>query len=231
MSAAAQAGRAIAASNSTVRFYDGHALVSLCAKAMLRKIGFCAMLGLLSTVAAACFYPPVGKPPPESQTHGVVNVPYDLTWDAVHTVLKDRDFKIQGDDPDHGIVEAEAHSFTLADADCGQQRSVGSKFDSIPEAGGAAVYNFKVEPAGPLATNVAINATYSTPLHVPFHPVQDFQCVSRGTQEARLLKEVDVAAHAQRRPLEITPSGPKRALTPGRPTLLRPGLTDPNLPH
>jgi len=198
---------------------------------MLTKIGFLAMLAAISTSSPACFYPPTTKPPADNRTRTVVNVPYDLTWDAVHSVVKDREYRIQGDDPDHGIVEAEAHSFTLADADCGQEKSIAGKYDSEPDKGGSAVYNFKVEPAGPLATNVAVNATFSTPLRVPFHRIQDFQCVSRGTQEAKLLKEVETAAHAARRPVEITPYGPTRALTPGRGTLLRPGLTEPNQSH
>ena len=132
-----------------------------------------------------------------------MNVPYDLTWDAVHSVVNNNEYKVLGDDPNDGIVEAEAHSFTLADADCGQMKSVANRYDAEPDAGGSAVYNFKVEPAGPEATNLSVSATYSTPLHVPLHPITDFQCVSRGTQEARLLKEVD-----SRRTLR-TPSDPR----------------------
>ncbi len=149
-----------------------------------------------------------------------MKVPYDLTWDAVHTVVNKNEYKILGDDPNHGIVEAEAHSFTLADADCGQMKSVANRYDAEPDPGGSAVYNFKVEPAGPESTNLSVVATYSTPLHVPFHPITDFQCVSRGTQEARLLKEVDDAAHAARRPSSSFEK--HHQLTPGRPTLLRP---------
>ena len=152
----------------------------------------------------------------------MVKVPYDLTWDALHRVVNQHEYKILGDDPNHGIVEAEAHSFTLADADCGQMKSVANKYVAEPDPGGSAVYNFKLEPAGPEATNLSVSATYSTPLHVPFHPISDFQCVSRGTQEARLLKEVDTAAHSEHRPSSSLEK--PRQLTPGLPTLLGPDI-------
>jgi hypothetical protein len=172
-----------------------------------------------------CYYPANLRPPSDAKTRVVIKVPYDLTWDAVHIVVKDNDYKLQGDDPNNGIVEAEAHQFTLDDADCGQMRSIGSKFPAEPLAGGSAVYNFKVEPAGPDATTVSVTATFSTPLNIPFHPVTDFQCVSRGTQEARLIDAVETAALRERRPgenLSSPTTTPGEPLTPGRPTLLRP---------
>ena len=173
-----------------------------------------------------CYYPAKIQPPSPAKTQTLVEVPYVLTWDAVHTVVHKNEYKLLGDDPNHGIVEAEAHSFTLADADCGQMKSVANRYDAPPDAGGSAVYNFKIEPAGPEATTLSVSATYSTPLRVPLHPITDFQCVSRGTQEARLLKEVDAAAHSEHRP---TPGFDKpHQVTPGRPTLLRPDfLTKP----
>ncbi len=189
------------------------------------KIGFIivARCAALSMALGGCYYPATMQPPAEAKTRIVINVPYDLTWDAIHTVVKDNDYKLQGDDPNHGIVEAEAPSFTLADADCGEMRSVGSKYVADPMAGGSAVYNFKVEPAGPEATTLSVTATFSTPLHIPFHPVTDFQCVSRGVQEARLLDAVETAALRERRPAgnSSSPTTPPE-LTPGRPTLLRP---------
>jgi len=193
---------------------------------MASKIEFALAMVMVATIAG-CYYPPVTQPPPEKKNHIVVPVPYDLTWDAVHTVAKNNDYKIEGDDPDHGIVEVEAHSFTLADADCGKMRSLGSKYDADPLPGGSAVYNFKVEPAGPQSTELSINATYSTPLHVPFERITDFQCVSHGTQETRLISEVEKAAEAAHRPVYTEPS--KRPLTSGRPTLLREQLKDPRL--
>ena len=195
---------------------------------MLSKIRFFVAIGIvvpIATTLGGCYYPPVTQPPPEKKTRTVVPVPYDLTWDAVHTVVKNHDFKLQGDDPDHGIVEAEAHSFTLADADCGKMRSLGSKYDADPLAGGSAVYNFKVEPAGPQSTDLSVNATYSTPLHVPFERITAYQCTSRGTQEARLISEVEKAAEESHRPVYT----PKRPLTSGRPTLLREQLRDPRV--
>jgi hypothetical protein len=187
-----------------------------------------ALLAIASGVAG-CFYPPTTQPPAASKTQTVVPVPYDLTWDAVHDVVLHNDYKVQGDDPDHGIVEAEGHTFTLSAADCGQLKSIAGRYDAEPLPGASAVYNIKVEPAGPQSTDVAINATYNTPIHVPFHPVRDFQCVSRGVEEARLLNEIEIAARTERRP-EKAPaeqSAPRRMLTPGRPTLLRPELIRP----
>jgi len=189
---------------------------------MTSKSAICLAIitGAIQLGVAGCYYPAKIQPPSAAKTQTLVNVPYDLTWDAVHTVVNQNEYKVLGDDPNNGIVEAEAHSFTLADADCGQMKSVANRYDAEPDAGGSAVYNFKVEPAGREATNLSVIATYSTPLRVPFHPITDFQCVSRGTQEARLLKEVDTAAHAEHRP---TPDFDKpHQMTPGRPTLLRP---------
>ena len=181
-----------------------------------------AVSAAISIGMAACYYPAQLPPPPPAKTSASLKTPYDLAWDAVHTVVNRNEYKILGDDPNAGIVEAEAHSFTLADADCGQMKSVANRYNAEPDPGGSAVYNFKVEPAGPHATNLSVNVTYTTPLHVPFHPVADFQCVSRGTQEARLLKEIETAALTTRRP---TASFDKpHPTTPGRPTLLRPDL-------
>jgi hypothetical protein len=184
-------------------------------------IGLAIIVGAIQGSVAGCYYPANLQPPPSAKTQTRVTVPYDLTWDAVHTVVNKNEYKILGDDPNDGIIEAEAHSFTLADADCGQMRSVGNRYIAEPDPGGSAVYNFKVEPAGPEATSLSLNATFSTPLHVPFHPVSDFQCVSRGTQEARLLKEIAAAAQTTHRPAPDVKK-PREPLLPGRPSLLRP---------
>ena len=87
--------------------------------------------------AAGCYYPAKIQPPSAAKTQTLVNVPYDLTWDAVHTVVNQNEYKVLGDDPNNGIVEAEAHSFTLADADCGQIKSVA--IDTTPSRMRAAV--------------------------------------------------------------------------------------------
>ncbi len=184
-------------------------------------IGLAIIVGAVQFGSAGCYYPAKLQPPPAAKTQIRINVPYDLTWDAVHSVVNENQYKILGDDPNDGIVEAEAHSFTLSDADCGQMKSVANRYDAVPDPGGSAVYNFKVEPAGPEATNLSVNATYSTPLHVPLHPITDFQCVSRGNQEARLLKAIEAAAQTERRPTaEI--DKPQQARTPGRPSIMRP---------
>jgi len=179
------------------------------------------VIGAIQMGVAGCYYPPLVQPPPLAKTQTKINVPYDLTWDAVHTVVTQNQYKILGDDPNDGIIEAEAHSFTLADADCGQMKSIATRYNAEPDPGGSAVYNFKVQPAGPEATSVSLNATYSTPLHVPLHPVSNFECVSHGSQEARLLKEIDAAAQAEKRPTPEVEKAP-RQLVPSRPSLLRP---------
>jgi hypothetical protein len=186
-------------------------------------IGLVLLEAIVSIGIGGCYYPAKIQPPSSAKTQSVVKVPYDLTWDAVHTVVNKNDYRILGDDPNHGIVEAEAHTFTLADADCGQMKSVASRYDAEPDAGGSAVYNFKVEPAGPEATSLSVNATFSTPLHVPFHPISDFQCVSRGTQETRLLNEVAETARTERRP-SANFEQPSQRTPGGRPTLLRPDI-------
>ena len=78
-----------------------------------------------------------------------VNVPYDLTWEAVHTVVAENQFKVLGDDPNDGIVEAEAHSFTLADADCGQMKSVGVATKRNPTPAAARFTISRLNPPAP----------------------------------------------------------------------------------
>ncbi len=102
---------------------------------------------------AGCYYPAKIQPPAQAKTQTVVKVPYDLTWDAVHRVIARMTTKSSATIPNHGIVEAEAHSFTLADADCGQMKSVAQPIRRRAARGSSAVYNFKVEPAGPQATS------------------------------------------------------------------------------
>src|SRR5574337_529083 len=157
---------------------------------MLKLLAPIALLVLSAVVDSGCFYPPRMQPPPETKTAAVVGVPYDLTWQAAKSVIANNDYRLEVEDPDHGVLEGEAHKFTLADADCGQVRSMGSPYDAEPESGMTAVYSFRVEPAGLQASKVSIGATYSSPLHVPFHPVKDFHCGSRGTAESRLLGEI-----------------------------------------
>ena len=102
-------------------------------------------------------------------------------------------------------------------------KSVAESLRCRARPGGSAVYNFKVKPAGPEATNLSVNATFSTPLHVPLHPVTDFQCVSRGNQEARLLKEIEAAAQV-RTPSNAPTSTSRSNGLPGGAPLCAPAL-------
>lgn len=154
----------------------------------------------LIALGSGCLYPPQSH-------HSEVNdqitlpVPYDLGWDAVNEVLESNKYWIQVQDPAHGIIEAQSHHFALQDADCGITGTAVGKVVAEPNADATAVYNFTVTAAGSEATTVGIQATFSTPVQVPFHPVQDMTCISRGVQEQRLLKEVREAASRQHRPV------------------------------
>jgi hypothetical protein len=189
---------------------------------MISRTSICLAIatGAIQIAVVGCYYPAKLQPPSQAKDQTVVQVPYDLTWDALHTVVNTNGYKILGDDPNHGIVEAEAHSFTLADADCGQMKSLANRYDAERDAGGSAVYNFKVETAGPEASQVSVSATFSTPLHVPLHPITDFQCVSRGVQEARLLKEIAAAAQAERRPVSSSFGSSNQLAPQQRPSLM-----------
>lgn len=247
------------------------------------------VLAIVPIAALGCFEPPVRQAPPQSASRAVIDAPYDLTWDAVRQVVKKHDFTVQADDPDHGIVEAQAISFTLADADCGRVGGVAGHYQAEPEPGSTAVYNFTVTPHGRYASVVSIAATFTSPLRVPLHPAREFRCVSRGTSEKRLLTEIAAEARGEHRPMlegfslpkpeglvspqlpsphlvapaqlappsnlgapaqlapppelpgpsqlpapsELTePSqngAPAQVLTPGRPTLMRPELTKPEI--
>jgi len=193
------------------------------------------VIGLLALCIpdSGCFYPPTTQPPAESKTAVVIGVPYDLTWEAAKSVIASNNYRLEVEDPDHGVLEGEAHKFTLGDADCGKVRSMGSPYDAEPESGMTAVYSLKVEPAGRQASKVSVGVTYSSPLHVPFHPVMDFRCVSRGTAESRLLNEIVAEARGERRPeshapltapVEQEPEVELQAPKPSRPSLLGGGL-------
>lgn len=155
---------------------------------------------ILSVFVAGCFYPPVQAPPPTRATEVTLPIPYDLGWDAVHTVIVRNDYQIITENPDAGMVEAQARAgFTLKDADCGGLEGIGRKYLAKPEPDASALYDFTIKPKGDEATTVAVHATFSAPLHVPFHPVRGERCVSRGVQEARLLNEISAQAHKEHR--------------------------------
>jgi hypothetical protein len=195
--------------------------------------------GLFALVLAAggCFYPPqqsqTQAEPAKGSSAGVwdatlhkdetsitVEVPYDLTWDAVHKVAAQNNYKVQGDDPDNGIVEAESHGFTLKDANCGQEKGLNGKTTVEVDKAATAVYIFKVKPAGPNATSVHISSTFTNPLHIPFRPVSDEQCVSRGVEETRLLDAVARTAQQEQRPSITNSSGAPPAPAPSSPALV-----------
>ncbi|MGH7864357.1 MAG: hypothetical protein ACREQB_05170 [Candidatus Binataceae bacterium] len=175
---------------------------------------------------AGCFYPPQNQPPTPDKTSVVVQLPYDLAWNTVNAIVKENDLKVNASNPNHGIIEAAGRRFTLHDADCGRISSIAGSYPVEPELGASTVYNFKVEPSGNDATRVVVRATFSSSLRVPLQPYGAVECISRGTSESRLLREVLAAvrsaktpeAQGKRPPLPKVSEAP---LTPGRPTLLR----------
>jgi len=184
---------------------------------------------LLVLLGAGCFTQPTIEEPPESKTTTVVPLPFDLTWTAVNNVIQQNDFRIQAQDPNHGILEVLGHKFTLQDADCGKIKSIAGTTAAPAEADATAVYNFQVKPVSNESTQVTVRASYDSPLRVPFHPYQDVQCVSRGAEESRLLQQILAQARVTHPPEyrkpgapEPTPSAP--VLMPGRPTLLKPDM-------
>jgi hypothetical protein len=146
---------------------------------------------IIAVTLAGCFYPPQQRPFSDSRTHLILQLPYYKAWDAVHEVIVKNDFRIITENPDEGTIEAQAvGGFTLADADCGKLKGVGRKYNAEPDADATALYDFQIKPRGNEAATVDILGTFTAPLHVPVHPVRGEQCVSRGTQEARLLSEI-----------------------------------------
>ncbi|HEX3409490.1 MAG TPA: hypothetical protein VHS07_04385, partial [Candidatus Binataceae bacterium] len=145
----------------------------------------------LALAVTGCFYPPRQKPAADNKYQLTLALPFDLAWDAVHTVIAVDDLHIITEDPNDGIIESQAvASFSLEDADCGDLRGIATKYHAEPDAGSSAVYNFAVTPKGNEASVVSLQAVFTAPLHVPLHPTSEVNCISRGVQEARLLKEI-----------------------------------------
>jgi hypothetical protein len=146
---------------------------------------------IIAITLGGCFYPPQQMVPDESRTHLVLHSPYYKVWDAVHQVIMKNDYHIITENPDDGRIEAQAPgSFTLADADCGKLNAVGRKYSAEPDPDATALYDFQIKPRGNEMSGVDVQGTFTAPLHVPLHPVRGERCISRGTQEARLLSEV-----------------------------------------
>ena len=155
----------------------------------------------LALAAAGCFYPPAEKPVADATDQITLALPFDLAWEAVHTVIADNGFRIIAEDPNNGIIETQsATGFSLKDADCGDLRGIATRYHAEPDAGSSAVYNFGVKTQGNEASVVSLQAVFTSTLHVPMHPMSDENCLSRGTQEARLFKEIKQQAQREHRP-------------------------------
>jgi len=165
-------------------------------------------------ILAACFYPPKTPPPPPQKTEVVLKLPYDLALDAVMQVIKTHEFRVQANDPAHGVIEAQTVKFTLDDADCGVVGMALGKEQAAPTQDSSVVYTFHVKPAGFESSKVAIQAVFATPLHVPFHPLSESECVSRGVQEAKLLKEIERQAAVTHRPTYKSATAPAPSAAP-----------------
>jgi len=159
-----------------------------------------ALLAVLAVITTAgCLYPPAAQPK-SANYQRTIDVPYDLTWEAALKEMKSLGYTIVVQDPTHGILETEGRGFTLEDADCGIVGSVAGKQRAEPDVGSTSVYNLYLSPHGDEATDVSIQATYATPIRIPFHPQQSQACVSTGRREQALLEVLDSAAHEMRRP-------------------------------
>jgi hypothetical protein len=172
------------------------------------------MLRLLFTILAialaGCFHQAVATRPAAPDKNSV-HRPYDEVWDATMRVIKDHQLKVQAQDPAHGIIEAQGRHFTLQDADCGMIGTPLGKSPAEPTDEATTVFNFYLAPDGPEATDVSIQATFSTPGNAPFHPTTNLNCISKGRQEALMLKQIKEAAAQQQRPVyrqpqELNPS-------------------------
>jgi hypothetical protein len=155
----------------------------------------------LSISMAACFYPPTTVPPPDEKERTVISLPYDLAWDVVNNVIKRNDLHVDASEPSQrGIIEASGPRFTLQEADCGMVKSIGGTYAALPESNSTSVYNFLVKPHGPESTMVQVEVSYNSSVKVPFHPATDVDCISRGSDESRILNEIIAEARVTHRP-------------------------------
>lgn len=188
---------------------------------------------MVSIAASGCFYPPTTLPPPAHLTRAVVPLPYDLAWTAVNNVIRQNGYKIVASNPNHGIIEVQGGKFSLQDADCGQVEGIVGRYAAVPENDASVVYNFHVTALSNEKCAVAVRATFASPLAVPLRPMRNEECVSRGTQESRLLQQIlaqaTVTKPPEYKPVQhaAKPAQPPPALLPGRSTLLKPGILKP----
>ncbi len=155
----------------------------------------------VSISTAACFYPPTTVPPPDEKERTLVALPYDLAWDVVNNVIRRNGLHVDASEPSQrGIIEASGPRFSLQEADCGMVKSIGGTYAALPESNSTSVYNFLVKPHGPESTMVQVEVSYNSPVKVPFHTATDVDCISRGTDESRILSEIIAEARVTHRP-------------------------------
>ncbi len=159
-----------------------------------------ALIAVAALASAGCFHEALARREVAPQKTDIP-APYDEVWDATLEVVKNNQLRVQAQDPVHGIVEAQGRHFTLQDADCGVVGTPLGKVPAEPTDEATTVFNFYLKPDGPEATNLSIQATFSTPGNAPFHPTTNLNCVSKGRQEAFLFNEIKEAAAQQRRPV------------------------------
>jgi hypothetical protein len=158
-------------------------------------------MALLLLLLAGCFYPPRRQPLARARTTVALDLPYDLAWHAVQTIVVRNGYHVIGENPAEGSIEAQQiGGFTLADADCGKIRGIGGKIRAEPDPDSSAVYDFRIEAKEPHTSIVTVGSTFTAPLHVPLHPVTNLECASRGVQEARILNEIREQALLEHRP-------------------------------
>jgi hypothetical protein len=156
---------------------------------------------VLAMLNAGCFHPALATHQAAAPENDSIPAPYDEVWDATLMVVKDNGLKVQAQDPVHGILETQGRHFTLEDADCGIVSTPFGKNPAQPTVEATTVFNFYLAPDGPEATKVKIQGTFSTPGNAPFHPTANLNCISKGRQEARMLKQIKEEAAQQHRPI------------------------------
>lgn len=186
---------------------------------MSNRIQRLAAVALLALIfLGSCFYPPQTQAPTVEHTQTEIKLPYDLALDAVMSVIKAHEFRVQANDPTHGVIEAQTVKFTVDDADCGIVGMVGGKEVATPTQDSSVVFTFHIKPDGPEASIVGIQAVFATPVRVPFHPMSNSECVSRGVREANLLKEIEQQAAVTHRPYKDASATPTPAPASAAPT-------------